>query len=113
MQIVDVSEEPGQKMKVGCSIKLADQREGTDLDPTNTKYQPRGEGPAGGPGRGPSTAAAAVAKGYHHAQHARLPTRQAQGCIHPCNFVCKCAEAGNDVLWCNRRHSRLGIPESG
>lgn len=27
MQIVDVSEEPGQKMKVACSIKLVDQRE--------------------------------------------------------------------------------------
>ena len=63
MQIVDVSEEPGQKMKVACSIKLADQQEGIDLDPTNTKYLPRGEGPAGGPGRGPLTAAAAVAKG--------------------------------------------------
>ncbi|CAL5227873.1 g10913 [Coccomyxa viridis] len=62
VKIVDVSEEPGQKMKVACSIKLADQREGADLDPTNTKYQPRGEGPAGGPGRG-ATAAAAVAKG--------------------------------------------------
>ena len=63
MQIVDVSEEPGQKMKVACSIKLVDQREGTDLDPTNTKYQPRGEGPPGGHGRGPITASAAVAKG--------------------------------------------------
>jgi len=63
MQIVDVSEEPGQKMKVACSIKLVDQREGTDLDPTNTKYQPRGEGPPGGHGRGPITAGAAVAKG--------------------------------------------------
>lgn len=63
MQIVDVTEEPGAKMKVACSIKLVDQREGTDLDPTNTRYQPRGEGPSGGPGRGPPTAVAAVAKG--------------------------------------------------
>ncbi len=63
VQIVDVSEEPGQKMKVACSIKLVDQREGTDLDPTNTKYQPRGEGPPGAHGRGTITASAAVAKG--------------------------------------------------
>ena len=64
VQIVDVSQEPGQKMKVACSIKLVDQREGTDLDPSNTKYQPRGEGAQGG-SRGPITANAAVAKGRH------------------------------------------------
>jgi predicted RNA-binding protein with RPS1 domain len=34
--------------KVGCSIKLVSQRDGTDLDPGNVKYKPRGEGGAGG-----------------------------------------------------------------
>eukprot|EP00887_Chlorella_sp_A99_P003531 scaffold7.g3531.t1 len=35
--------------KIGCSIKLVDQRDGTDLDPNNLKYRPREGG--GGPAR--------------------------------------------------------------
>ncbi len=92
VQIVDVSEEPGQKMKVACSIKLADQREGADLDPTNTKYQPRGEGPAGGPGRG-ATAAAAVAKGT--AVHQALARRLGSGPHQPVHCY---------ILLCRRGH---------
>lgn len=34
--------------KVGCSIKLVNQRDGTDLDPNFLKYRPRGEGGGGG-----------------------------------------------------------------
>lgn len=48
--------------KVACSIKLVDQREGTDLDPHNVKWQPRGEGGPGGP-RGPAQPAAVVTQG--------------------------------------------------
>ena len=52
--------------KVACSIKLVDQREGTDLDPHNVKWQPRGEGGPGGHGfRGPAQAAAVVQQGQH------------------------------------------------
>ena len=47
-----MSEDPSGRTKVGCSIKLADQKQGTDLDPNNMKWQPRGEG--GGPGGGGS-----------------------------------------------------------
>lgn len=85
-QIVDVSEEAGQKMKVACSIKLVDQREGTDLDPSGTKYQPRGEGPPGGQGRGPITAAAVVAKGDHGADVMHyLPCAAAAGLPQSCS----------------------------
>lgn len=35
-------------LQIGCSIKHVSQADGTDLDPANTKYRPRGEG-AGGP----------------------------------------------------------------
>ena len=36
--------------KIGASIKLASQRDGQDLDPQGTKFQPRSEG--GPPGQG-------------------------------------------------------------
>lgn len=35
-------------LQIGCSIKHVSQSDGTDLDPANTKYRPRGEG-GGGP----------------------------------------------------------------
>ncbi len=34
-------------MQIGCSIKLVSQTDGTDLDPANSKYRPRGEGGGG------------------------------------------------------------------
>ena len=50
VKVVDVtSDERGPK--VGCSIKFVSQRDGTDLDPGNVKYKPRGEG-GGAPGGG-------------------------------------------------------------
>ena len=91
-------------MKVACSIKLADQREGTDLDPSNTKYQPRGEGPADGPIRGPITATAVVARGT--AMYCPPPTRLWAASTHAVSDHCLptadtdvvCA-AGDTVDW--------------
>lgn len=67
MQVVEVTDDGGERgPKVACSIKLVDQREGTDLDPHNVKWQPRGEGGPGGHGsRGPAQAAAVVQGGQH------------------------------------------------
>lgn len=53
----------GRGPKVGCSIKLVDQRHGTDLDPHNVKWQPRGESPQGPSSRGPIQASADVKQG--------------------------------------------------
>lgn len=39
---VDENSERGGPPRIGCSIKLVSQRDGTDLDPGNAKYQPRG-----------------------------------------------------------------------
>ena len=44
VKVVEVTEDE-RGFRVGCSIKLAGQSDGTDLDPSNTKYRPRGEGP--------------------------------------------------------------------
>ncbi|BDA46039.1 probable nucleolar protein of 40 kDa [Coccomyxa sp. Obi] len=65
VKIVEVTDDGGERgPKVACSIKLVDQREGTDLDPHNVKWQPRGEGGPGGHGpRGPAQAAAVVQQG--------------------------------------------------
>jgi len=48
--------------KVGCSIKLVNQRDGTDLDPNFLKYRPRGEGGGDRGGRAPLGAAAGEVK---------------------------------------------------
>lgn len=58
------------KTRIGCSVKLANQREGTDLDPHGINYQPRPDGGFGG--RAPVGAqAGGTAKGKvdwgHHA----------------------------------------------
>jgi hypothetical protein len=60
-----VTDDGGERgPKVACSIKLVDQREGTDLDPHNVKWQPRGEGGPGGYGsKGPAQVAAVVQQG--------------------------------------------------
>ncbi|EFN56958.1 hypothetical protein CHLNCDRAFT_143529 [Chlorella variabilis] len=43
VKVVDITaDERGPK--IGCSIKHVSQSDGTDLDPSNTKYRPRGEG---------------------------------------------------------------------
>ncbi len=64
VQVVEVTDDGGERgPKVACSIKLVDQREGTDLDPHNVKWQPRGEGGPGGHGRGPAQPAAVVQQG--------------------------------------------------
>jgi len=55
--------------KVGCSIKLVSQRDGTDLDPGQVKYKPRGERGSGGGGGGGHQPIGAAAAGV--AQHAR------------------------------------------
>ncbi|GAB4812977.1 hypothetical protein N2152v2_000023 [Parachlorella kessleri] len=47
VKVVDVKQDE-RGPKIGCSIKLVSQRDGTDLDPHNLKYRPRQEG--GGPG---------------------------------------------------------------
>ncbi|WIA16485.1 hypothetical protein OEZ85_013166 [Tetradesmus obliquus] len=50
--------------KIGCSMKLVDQADGTDLDPQNLRYRPRGEGGQGGPGgRAPVGANAGEVRG--------------------------------------------------
>ncbi|WIA36670.1 hypothetical protein OEZ86_007953 [Tetradesmus obliquus] len=50
--------------KIGCSMKLVDQADGTDLDPQNLRYRPRGEGGQGGPGgRAPVGASAGEVRG--------------------------------------------------
>ncbi|KAF6261416.1 hypothetical protein COO60DRAFT_1636853 [Scenedesmus sp. NREL 46B-D3] len=50
--------------KIGCSMKLVDQSDGTDLDPQNLRYRPRGEGGQGGPGaRAPVGASAGEVRG--------------------------------------------------
>ena len=36
--------------KIGASIKLVSQKDGRDMDPQGTKFQPRGEGGPPGPG---------------------------------------------------------------
>ena len=66
VQVVEVTDDGGERgPKVACSIKLVDQREGTDLDPHNTKWQPRGEGGPGGYGsKGPAQVAAVVQQGW-------------------------------------------------
>ena len=46
VKVVDVSQDE-RGPKVGCTIKYVSQNDGTDLDPANSKYRPRGEG--GGP----------------------------------------------------------------
>jgi hypothetical protein len=64
-QVVEVSEDQG-RAKVACSIKLADQKTGADLDPAGAKWQPRGEGGGGGGGgysRAPMQADVKVAQG--------------------------------------------------
>ena len=50
--------------KIGASIKLVSQKDGRDLDPQGTKFQPRGEGgpPAQG-GRRPVGAQAGATAG--------------------------------------------------
>ncbi len=35
---------PLATLQIGCSIKNVSQSDGTDLDPANTKYRPRGDG---------------------------------------------------------------------
>ncbi|KAL3145372.1 hypothetical protein ABBQ38_001624 [Trebouxia sp. C0009 RCD-2024] len=52
VKVVEIKEDDGSGRgpKIGASIKLASQRDGVDLDPQGTKFQPRGEG--GPPGQG-------------------------------------------------------------
>ncbi|PSC76425.1 S1 RNA binding domain-containing [Micractinium conductrix] len=45
VKVVDVTHDE-RGPKIGCSIKNVSQGDGTDLDPANTKYRPRGEGGA-------------------------------------------------------------------
>ncbi|KAL4418798.1 hypothetical protein ABPG77_010207 [Micractinium sp. CCAP 211/92] len=57
VKVVDITfDERGPK--IGCSIKLVSQTDGTDLDPANSKYRPRGEGGGGFQGQQPIGAAA-------------------------------------------------------
>jgi hypothetical protein len=60
VQVLEVKEDDGsgRGSKVGCSIKLVDQKSGEDLDVHNLKWQPRREGE----GRGRATIGAAVAQ---------------------------------------------------
>lgn len=44
VKIVEVKEsdpDPGRGPKIGCSIKLVSQKDGSDLDPNNLKFKPR------------------------------------------------------------------------
>ena len=51
VKVVEVrTDDPGAPPKIGCSIKLVNQKEGNDLDPHGLKYRPRGEGGGGGGG---------------------------------------------------------------
>ncbi|KAL4425307.1 hypothetical protein ABPG75_009323 [Micractinium tetrahymenae] len=57
VKVVDITfDERGPK--IGCSIKLVSQSDGTDLDPANSKYRPRGDGGGGFQGQQPIGAAA-------------------------------------------------------
>eukprot|EP00775_Hariotina_reticulata_P012440 gene12440-12577_t len=47
VKVVEVGED-ARGPKIGCSMKLVDQADGTDLDPKNMRYRPRGEAGAGG-----------------------------------------------------------------
>ena len=47
--------------KIACSIKLVNQRDGTDLDPHSLKYRPRGPGHESGTARGMVGASVGVA----------------------------------------------------
>jgi hypothetical protein len=66
--VVEVSDDgSGRGPRIGCSIKLVNQADGTDLDPGGSRYRPRGGGAGGGGGGrggGPVGAdAGAVVKG--------------------------------------------------
>lgn len=63
VKVVEVREDDNTgRTRIGCSVKLANQRDGTDLDPHGINYQPRPEG--GGGGRAPVGAQAGeTAKG--------------------------------------------------
>jgi len=63
VKVVEVREDENTgRTRIGCSLKLANQRDGTDLDPHGINYQPRPEG--GGGGRAPVGAQAGeTAKG--------------------------------------------------
>jgi hypothetical protein len=53
VKIVDVSEDETRGgSKISASLKLVNQRDGTDLDPAHTKYRPRGGREGGGGGAG-------------------------------------------------------------
>ena len=64
VKVVEIREEPGQRVKVSCSMKLANQRDGADLDPGHSKYRPQGGEKGSGANRGRiGDDAAAVAGG--------------------------------------------------
>ncbi|PRW33884.1 S1 RNA binding domain-containing isoform B [Chlorella sorokiniana] len=60
VKVVDISFDD-RGPKIGCSIKHVSQSDGTDLDPSNTKYRPRGEGAGGPQGQQPIGAQVGVA----------------------------------------------------
>lgn len=65
VKVVEVGEDDrGRGPKIGCSMKLVDQADGTDLDPQNLRYRPRGDphAPQGG-GKAPIGAHAGEVKG--------------------------------------------------
>ncbi|KAA6427965.1 MAG: S1 RNA-binding domain containing [Trebouxia sp. A1-2] len=47
---IKVDDGSGRGPKIGASIKLVSQKDGIDMDPHGTKFQPRGEGGPSGPG---------------------------------------------------------------
>ena len=59
--MVEVGEDDGSGRgpKIGCSIKLVDQKTGEDMDPMGSRYKPRGEGGPGGRPGAPALGASA------------------------------------------------------
>ena len=52
VKVVEVDAGGERGPRIGCSIKLVSQSDGTDMDPANSRYRPRGEGGAPGGGGG-------------------------------------------------------------
>jgi hypothetical protein len=62
--VVEVTDdESGRGPRIGCSIKLVNQADGTDLDPAGTRYRPRRGGEGGGRGGAPIGADAGAVRG--------------------------------------------------
>ena len=89
--------------KIGASIKLVSQKDGVDMDPYGTKFQPRGEGGPPGPG-------GRRAVGGHVGEAAGEQTRMKVQTIHWASIVARAGSLHMYVLHLfiyNTHHSML------